>query len=120
MHVLIAVIAGFLFTNQIGCHTDYLNTPHAIEISTFHLDKTSTVAAKQYKNKSGKRTKVAAIKYKRSKAKGLKKSEDLNSETLSPNLNDYPIHNTQIVEVRNASFLYCVKYKRGPPSTKIS
>lgn len=116
---LIAIILGLLFTDQLGSKPDISKRDFSKGFSSAYLDKTSNKVGEQIKRKSTKRTKVSAVKIKRTKVKGLKASQLLASENLPLKIYEYNQIDSGFIQVVYVSFLYCVKYKRGPPFISI-
>lgn len=115
MRGLTAVIIFILFANYLVCKPEFIDQSLSKGIKSTSLDRSSKNAYKLFKNRPAKKTRVAALKYKRSKVKGLKTTQLLSSETLPQKIYVHYRHVPTLIQDVYLSFLYCVKYKRGPP-----
>jgi len=115
MRGLIAVIIGLLSANGFSSRTAFSDQGFAKDCKLACADKTSGGLGKIFKTKSTKKTKVAEVKQKRCKVKGLKTSPPFISDTSALSIYEFLHPDYNFIHDVNGSFLYCVKYKRGPP-----
>ncbi len=114
MRSFIALIIGLLTFGSLEGSPDYLEWSLSKSVKSAHLDKTSKNRKELFKSKPAKKIKVATLKLKRSKVKGLNTAQFLVSDApLKTNWHFQ--HHSYFTHVVYVSFLYCVKYKRGPP-----
>jgi len=115
MRGLIAIIIGLLSANSFSSRTAFADQGISRDCKLACADKTSGSLGKIFKTKSAKKTRVGEVKHKRSKVKGLKTSPPFISGTSALSIYEFLRSEFNFIYDVNGSFLYCVKYKRGPP-----
>src|SRR5688572_368651 len=117
MRGLIAVIIGLLSANSFSSKTAFVDQGFSKDCKFAYADKTSGSLGKIFKARLVKKTKFTEIKHKRSKVKGLKTTPPFIPDTSALSIYEFLYHDFDFIHEVYGSFLYCVKYKRGPPST---